>query len=328
MEDEILRAALAPGAECLSIEQLGRYADGTLGAEERTAAAMHIRRCLSCQAELALLEAVTSSGVRPEEAEIVRDGAARLEQRMAETPAADRVAPSSSRRWLGFGSFPVAAVAAVLLIGMATGSVYFLLIRQAPELPGGVITGDEVTRSLAVTVRGPVGDQVESPPRFEWLAVDRAVRYRVRLMEVDRQEVWSASASDTRSGPAAGRTSVDRSRENAALGRDGVRRGRRGNCRIGSPIFQARTKVIAMWRIKVWTALTCLFALGASAAGSGDEFQVARSGRDRASGQHRPDEGQAVRSHADLDPRQRRSTPMRGCLPLSKASGYSPRTAK
>jgi len=197
MEDEILRAALAPNAECLSIEQLGRYADGTLGAEERTAAAMHIRRCLSCQAELALLHAVTSSGVRPEEAEIVRDGAAQLQQRMTEILAADRVGPLSPRRWFGFGTFPVAAVAAVLLIGigigMATGAVYFLSIRNAPELPGSVSTGDEVTRSLAVMVRGPVGDQVESPRRFDWLAVDRAVRYRARLMEVDRQEVWSMS---------------------------------------------------------------------------------------------------------------------------------------
>jgi hypothetical protein len=58
-----------------------------------------------------------------------------------------------------------------------------------------VTTGDEVTRSLTVAVRGPVGDQVEAPRRFEWLAVDRAVRYRVRLMEVDRHEVWSTSTS-------------------------------------------------------------------------------------------------------------------------------------
>ena len=195
MEDEILRTALAPNAECLSIEQLGRYADGTLGAEERTAAATHIQRCLSCQAELALLHAVTSSGVRPEEAGIVRDGAARLQQRMTEIGAADRVRPGSPRRWVGFRTFPVAAVAAVLLAGIATGSVYLLLIRRAPGLPGSVTTGDEVTRSLAVMVRGPVGDQVESPRRFEWLGVDRAARYRVRLMEVDRGEVWSTSTS-------------------------------------------------------------------------------------------------------------------------------------
>jgi len=77
-------------------------------------------------------------------------------------------------------------------VGIATGS-FFLLTRKAPQLPGSVTTGDEVTRSLALVVRGPVGEQVESPRRFEWVPVDRAVRYRVRLLEVDRHEVWSTS---------------------------------------------------------------------------------------------------------------------------------------
>ena len=192
MEDEILRGALAPNAACLSVEQLGRYADGALSAEERASAAMHIRQCLSCQAELALLQAVISSGVRPEEAEIVRDGAARVEQRSREFLDAGRVRPSLRPRWFGLGTFPRAAVAAVLLVGIATGS-FFLLTRKAPQLPGSVTTGDEVTRSLALVVRGPMGEQVESPRRFEWVPVDRAVRYRVRLLEVDRHEVWSTS---------------------------------------------------------------------------------------------------------------------------------------
>ena len=194
MEREILRTALAPSAECLSIEQLGRYADGALGTDEQTAAVMHIRRCLNCQAELALLQAVTSSSVRPGEADILRDGVARLEQRTTEI-FAGRAETLSRRRWFRFGSLlPVTAMAAVLLVGLVAGSFY-LLPRKAPKLPSRVTTGDEVTRSLAVAVRGPVGDQVEAPRRFEWLAVDRAVRYRVRLMEVDRREVWSTSTS-------------------------------------------------------------------------------------------------------------------------------------
>jgi hypothetical protein len=194
MEDEILRTALAPNAECLSIEQLGRYADGALGAEDQTAAALHIRRCLSCQAELALLQAVTSSSVRPGEEDVVRHGAARLEQRTKEILAADRVGTSPRRRWLGFGTFPVAAVAALVVFGIAAG-FYFLPIQRAPRLPSDVATGGEVTRSLAVAVRAPVGDQIEPPRRFEWLAVDGAVRYRLQLLEVDRREVWSTSTS-------------------------------------------------------------------------------------------------------------------------------------
>ena len=79
MEDEALRAALAPTGECLAVEQLGRYADGALGADEQGAADRHLRGCLTCQAELALLHAVTSSGVRDSEAEMVRNGVRRLE---------------------------------------------------------------------------------------------------------------------------------------------------------------------------------------------------------------------------------------------------------
>ena len=190
-EDEILRAALAPGEECLSVEQLGQYAGGALGAAEQAAAATHIGRCLSCQAELALLQAVTSTDIRSEEAEIVRDGVARLVHATESLPAG-RAEPSTRRRLFGLGTLPLAAMAAVLLIGVATGS-FFLLARRAPQLPGSVTTGGEVTRSLAVTVRGPVGDRIESPQRLEWMGVDRAVRYRVRLLEVDRHEVWSTS---------------------------------------------------------------------------------------------------------------------------------------
>jgi len=190
MEDEILRAALGPSDDCLSVEQLGRYADGALGVQEQTAADKHIRGCLSCQAELALLLAVTSSSVRPDEAAFVRDGVVRLNQRSTEIPAGH-----SRPRWFRFGAFPAGAVAAVLLIGIAAGSSYFFLTRNAPELPSRVTTGDEVTRSLSVKLRGPIGEQMELPRRLEWLAVDRAVRYRVRLMAVDRQELWSTSTS-------------------------------------------------------------------------------------------------------------------------------------
>jgi hypothetical protein len=166
MEDEILRKVLAPGADCLSIEQLGRYADGALGRADRAAADRHIRQCLNCQAELGLLKTLTANGVRTPEPAVVR-----------------------------FTAFRLVSMAAVLLVAIAAGSFYLLVNRTAPELPGRVTSGDEVTRSLAVTVRGPVGDQLEAPRRFEWLGVDRAVRYRVRLMEVDRHEIWSTSST-------------------------------------------------------------------------------------------------------------------------------------
>ena len=196
MEREILRTALAPGAECLSIERLGSHADGTLGAEEEAAAAAHIRDCLNCQAELALLRAVMSSSVRPGEADIVRDGLARLESRTPAIAGAARGAASVRPVWLRAGRLvPVAAMAVVLLVA---GGRYYMASRTAPALPPGVSTAGEATRSAAIAVRAPVGDLTEPPRRLDWLAVARAARYRVRLMEVDRREIWSA---DT---PAAG----------------------------------------------------------------------------------------------------------------------------
>jgi hypothetical protein len=190
MEREILRTALAPGAECLPLERLAGHADGTLGAEEAAAAAAHIRDCLNCQTELALLRSVMSSGVRPGEADIVRDGVARLESR---TPGNADAAHRDSRgrpAWLRPGTLlPVAAMAAVLL---AAGGRYYVVSRIPPALPSDVSTAGEVTRSAAIAVRAPVGEVAEPPRRLDWVAVGRAVRYRVRLMEVDRREVWSA----------------------------------------------------------------------------------------------------------------------------------------
>lgn len=176
MEDEILKAAFAPGEQCLSVEQIGRYADGTLDDEEHASADAHIRSCLTCQAELALLRAVTSN---------------------------------ERRR-----TVPVSAAAAIALLVIAGASSYLLLTRRAPDLSGPMTTGGEFTRSLSVRPRAPTGEQKDVPRRFEWFAVDGAVRYQVRLMAVDREELWSASTSElgvdlpppVRDSIAAGRT--------------------------------------------------------------------------------------------------------------------------
>jgi hypothetical protein len=207
MEDDLLKTALAPGDKCLSVDEIGRYVDGALDPAEHAAAGNHIRGCLSCQAELALLLAVTAANVRADEAALVREGVGRLEQLWAGVPA-DRGGVSRPR-WFRFDTFRGAALAAVLLMGIAVGSSYLFFTRRAPQFPDRVTTGDEVTRSLSVRLRGPVGEQVEGPRAFEWLAVDGAVRYRVRLMEVDRQELWSTTTAALEAElPAAQRASI------------------------------------------------------------------------------------------------------------------------
>ena len=194
MEDEVLRAALGPSDECLSVEQLGLYADGALGVQEQAAAEKHIRGCLSCQAELALLIAVTSDSARPDEPALVHDGVVRQDRPSPEI-LAGHLRTASQPRWSRFLTFRAGAVAAVLLVGIASGSAYLFRTRPTPELPSRVTTGSEVTRSLSIRLRAPIGEQMEVPRRFEWVAADRAVRYRVRLMAVDRQELWSTATS-------------------------------------------------------------------------------------------------------------------------------------
>lgn len=172
MEDDILKKALAPGPECLPLEELGRYADGTLSAEQHKAAARHIEVCPTCQAELALMQSMTQSMDQPA------------------TSASER---SESK---GLRIVPMAAAAAVIL-GVAAAGSYYGLSRRAPEPLPSVTTGPEVTRSLTLGVRAPVGDVAEVPRRFEWVASERAVRYRVRVLEIDQHELWSATTAGT-----------------------------------------------------------------------------------------------------------------------------------
>jgi hypothetical protein len=172
MEDELLRAALRPGDECPALDELGRYADGALDLDRRDALEAHIRGCPSCEAELALLRAVTSTEVMAEPAP-----------------------PASRRRWLAFDSFRANATAAVLLVGILAAGSYLFVARRAPVLPGRVTTGGEVTRSLSITIREPLGEQRDVPKRFAWVAAEGARRYRVRLMTVDRQELWATSTT-------------------------------------------------------------------------------------------------------------------------------------
>jgi hypothetical protein len=194
MDPEILKTALAPGRDCLPLDELGRYADGSLDPAGRAAAAAHIGSCVNCQAELALMQALTSRGVQPHEAAIVRDGVARLERRSFGRAPATR---APRKLWLPQPAPRLAAVVALVLLTIVASRLYFRG-SDVPALPTSVSTGDDVLRSQTISVREPVGDLREPPRRLEWIAVDKASRYRVRLMEVDRREVWSASTTATR----------------------------------------------------------------------------------------------------------------------------------
>jgi anti-sigma factor RsiW len=190
MEDQSLTNALRAGPECPSIERLGRYADGALTPEERRREESHIASCANCQAELALLHAFANPALRDDEAEVVRWGVEQLQRREPEIFDGGRKKAATVRRWLSFGRLrPVLALAVVLL---AVGSGYYMFNPAPPGLPTDIGSGPEATRTLRIVVQGPVGDRQAVPTRLEWQPVSGASRYRVRLTEVDRHEIWSS----------------------------------------------------------------------------------------------------------------------------------------
>jgi Putative zinc-finger len=197
MEREKLTAALAPGADCLTVEQLGLYVDGAMTGADRAATAAHLRSCVNCRAELALLQSVTSPAVHAGESEIVGTAIPDLAGRAAaDARRGDRTPPT----WFRFFSAPTPrfpAIVAIVILLIAAVDRLYIRSGRAPSLPASVNTSDDVVRSQTVATRAPIGDQLEPPQRLEWTAVSQASRYRARLMEVDHHEVWSASTTET-----------------------------------------------------------------------------------------------------------------------------------
>ena len=193
MEDKLLREALQPTADCLSIEQLGHYRDDTLTPSARQTSERHISSCANCRAELAMLDAFATLSVRDDEAAIVREGAAALERRRAEIFGERRSRVTEFRRRFSVSALrPAFALAAMLL--MIVGG-YFLTQPASRDLPR---TSSDVTRtSENVVVQAPIGDVQSVPDQLQWRSVAGASRYRARIAEVDRHEVWSTDTTTT-----------------------------------------------------------------------------------------------------------------------------------
>src|SRR5262245_59104727 len=169
MERKVLTSALRPGSDCLSIEQLGRYADGALSFADREAAAAHVNGCANCQAELALLHSFTSALIRDDEQAAVKSGVETLRRREPEI-----FGRRPRREDNGYATSPFYALRAALSVAavlLAVVGGYFLLIPSAPPLPADIRSGgsgNAVTRALSIAIVAPTGDQTTAPERFEW----------------------------------------------------------------------------------------------------------------------------------------------------------------
>ena len=196
-ERRLLKKALSRSRDCATIEELGGLSDGSLSPVAVARVTGHVASCPRCKTELALMEKFESATPGPEEEGTVRWIATRLERRFSPDEAA-RAASRDPwwRRWItapALNRAGFALAAALLVVAVGAG----LWNRRAPGLvsPSG---GEAVFRSGALTGMSPVGDVDQAPAELRWEPLPAAAAYSVRVMEVDRVELWSAGTHDPR----------------------------------------------------------------------------------------------------------------------------------
>jgi len=195
---ENLKRALSPTSSCPDIEQLGQYADGMIDTATRHKVESHVAACPHCKSEIALLREFEEAAVRPEEQRQVAWISARLRDRSKEIPTSGSTPDAERMPWWKALLTPPAVSRLALALGciliMVSGSIY-LSRSSAPVLNTTLNSGADVMRSNTVQIISPKGDLSQKPSMLQWEAVPHAVRYQVRITEVDRTELWKAETS-------------------------------------------------------------------------------------------------------------------------------------
>lgn len=197
IDTDSLKAALAPSADCATLEELGRLAEAGPATRDPQVAE-HVAGCLRCRTELALLAEFEAAAPRPDEQLAARWITARLDSELARltrgAPEPLRAAPDERpalRRPRRLGAQAVAGV-----LALAAALVLFVNLRgrdvSAPVLSPDAGTAPTVFRSNAVTLVAPADDLAEPPTELRWEAVSGATSYSVTITEVDRTEIWRA----------------------------------------------------------------------------------------------------------------------------------------
>jgi hypothetical protein len=195
LTEEALRRALGPTDDCPAIEELESLASGEAIATGRWSG--HLQTCGYCQTELHLLKKflLPNSG---EPTQIAGKAAELLATKKKEIfkrafPAPERVPwwrSAFAVRRVAQASF---AMAAVLLVVAAV--LFFRSSTSQPQLDARNQTGPEVLRSGNFALLSPAGDLKVRPTEIRWEQVQSAASYQVRLLEVDRSELWKGSTT-------------------------------------------------------------------------------------------------------------------------------------
>ena len=166
---------------CVPVERIGE----SLTPEEQA----HVGTCARCQTELALWQQFESSAPAKDEGAAVTWIVSELERR-AERPQHQKSRPS--RSWGLSGQWLAAAASVVLVV-----SVGYLMWDREPAIrnPGGAT---EQYRTVQLDVIAPLGDVAAAPREFSWKPAAGAIRYDVRILEVDGTVVWRTSIAEPR----------------------------------------------------------------------------------------------------------------------------------
>jgi hypothetical protein len=178
-----IKRALQPTPYCIPIEQFGSPLSG--------ANRDHLAVCTRCQAEFALWQAFTDPKPQPGEDVAVRCVADELRAR-GRGEVAGRAAWGGRWRHRIYTPMYIAAASVVLM-----AVVGYVIWDPEPRLDE-LRPPEQTYRTTRVQGLAPTGELVAAPTELKWVTVDGAVRYDVRVLEVDGTQIWSSSTPDTR----------------------------------------------------------------------------------------------------------------------------------
>ena len=168
---------------CISFEQFGT----SLTEADRD----HMAMCTRCQAEFALWHGFTDTTPHTDEEDAaVRWITAELRQRRAQQAAGWVSTAGRGRRRRTL----ILYVAASFLLVAAVG---YIVWDPEPRV-SGVPVSEQTYRTARVQVVTPSGELAAAPTELQWMALEGAVRYDVRVFEVDGAQLWRSSTADSR----------------------------------------------------------------------------------------------------------------------------------
>ncbi len=192
-------AAEQPLPDCATVETIHAWVTGRLAAAQAEQVQAHVAECSFCSAEARLAGWFEEPAISP----AVDHLAARLaggERARSAAPVGGLDVTATgwwSPRWLAAGL--AAAATVVLAIGL-----YVVSPPAVPEL-----AGEQVFRGSTVHVLEPQGALAAAPARVAWEGGTADV-FRVELLAVDGEALWSTTASAAVPVPASAQQQLER----------------------------------------------------------------------------------------------------------------------